>query len=113
MVNFRTMNFLIRKVGRMSKQLEAKQTRNDTETMEIYSYMVDDLVRMQEELRPMMETLENPEERMIINLRYLKGHGYAWIAIHMNIDVRTVFLYLKAARMALIERFPNRVEMGY
>lgn len=111
MVNFRTMNYLIRKVGRMSKLTEAKQTRNDEETMGIFSSVVDDLMKMQEELRPMMETLENPEERMIINLRYLKGHGYAWIADNMHINVRTVYLYLKNARMALIERFPDRVEM--
>lgn len=112
MVNFRSMNRMIRSAGRMSKLMTMKSTRYDPDTAEIISSAVDGLITMQEELKPMIETLDSSEQRMILNLRYLKGYNYPWIANRMNMSERNVYYLLKLARMALIERFPDAVELG-
>ena len=109
MVDFHSMNKMIRTVNRISRLMQAKKTRNDTDTMQIYSSVVDDLRRMQDELRPMIEALEDHEQRMVLTLRYLKGYDYPWIADNMNINERTVFLYLRKAKDKLSDLFPELI----
>ena len=111
MVNFHSMNNMIHTVNRMSKLMQAKKTRDDTDTIQICSSAVDDLRRMQDELRPMIEALDNYEQRMVLTLRYLKGYDYPWIADNMNVIDRTVYRYLRMAKDKLAELFPGQIEL--
>ena len=110
MVSFRRMNKLIRSTGRMTKLMQSRKTRDDSETMKIYAAMVDDLRRMQDELKPMIEALEDHEQRMILTLRYLKGYDYPWIADNMKICERLVYRYLRRAKDILFKLYPGQVE---
>lgn len=112
MVNFDSMNQMIRSTGRMSKLMETEATRNDTDTAEIISSVVDDLVRMQEELKPLIESLDNSEERLVITLKYLKGYDLPFIAEKMGLSERTVYRLIRNAKLKLIDMFPDAVTMG-
>ena len=110
MVSFRMMNKLIRSTGRLTKLMQSRKTRDDSEIMQICAIMVDDLRQMQDELKPMIEALDNYEQRMVLTLRYLKGYVYPLIADYMNIDVRTVYKYLKLGKEKMSELFPGMIE---
>lgn len=110
MVSFRRMNKLIRSTGRMTKLMQARKARDDSDAMKIYAAMVDDLRRMQEELTPMIEALEDHEQRMILTLRYLKGYDYPWIADNMKSSERLVYRYLRTAKDKLFELYPGQIE---
>jgi len=110
MVSFRRMNKLLHSVERTARLLAAKQTKEDPDTVRICSDEIDLLRQMQNELKPMIDTLPCYEEQMILNLRFMKGYSYDWIAQSMNYTPRSVYYKLRSAKTALLARFPDQVE---
>jgi len=110
MVSFHALNKSIHTAAKLSKLIESKETRHDSETLDICSSVAEDLTRMQEELKPMIKQLGNHEQQIILTLRFLKGFDYSWIAAHLAMSERMVYYYLKAAKKQLQALYPDQVE---
>jgi len=110
MVSFHRMNKLLHNAARISNQLHTRQVREDPDTIGICSDEIDQLRTMQEELKPMINSLGNYEEKMILTLRFIKGCSYEWIASSMNYTPRSVYYKLRNAKTALLGLFPGQVE---
>lgn len=110
MVSFHMLSKLNRTASKLSKLIESKETRHDSETLDICSSVAEDLTRMQEELKPMIEQLGSHEQQIILTLRFLKGFDYPWIAAHLAMSERMVYYQLKAAKKQLQALYPDQVE---
>ncbi len=110
MVNFRQMEQQMQNTARIIGILDDKKTHDDAEIMGICFSEIEGLRKAKKELKPLIDSLENYNERMIMALRYLKGYDFYWIADHLSITERTVFRYLKRAKIKLSEMYPDRIE---
>ena len=110
MVNFHTINRQIQSIERMNKLMQRKGSQDDPDLRKIFISVVDDLRRTQEELKPMLEALEDQEQKLIMTLRFLKGYGFLRISEQLNVSERLVYLYMKKAKTNLMEMFPGKIE---
>jgi len=82
------------------------------ELKEAYGEAINDLERMREELKPLIETIDNVDLRGAMYLRYIKGKRPEDIAIAVNLHERTVYRYIKHAESELCRRYPDKVIQG-
>lgn len=108
MIDFKQMNEQIRNAGRIVGIIKAE---NDSDVMAVCLSETESLSQAQAELKPLIDSLDNYTERMAMILRYLKGYDFYRIADHLSITERTVFRYLKRAKIKLSEMYPDRIEL--
>ena len=72
------------------------------EAKEAYRTLTHELVQMQVELAPLIDTLEDPLEREIMHFRYLDGLSVRKIAYQLNYSERHIFRKLKKAEKKIV-----------
>ena len=70
------------------------------------------LDRMRKELAPCIDALENPDDRAVMRLRYMKGFGAEQIAEGMYMTDRMVYYILARSEKQLAGRYPDRITEG-
>lgn len=82
------------------------------ELKEEYSELIDELTAMREELKPLIDTLENIDLRVVMRLRYIKGYSPEKIADAVTLADRTIYRYLVRAENELCKKYPGKVIHG-
>ena len=77
---------------------------------EAYREVLDTLQRMRDELDPLLDSLENPDDRAVMRLRYIKGFSPEDIADAIHRTDRSIYYYLSRAEDQLARRFPEKVK---
>lgn len=80
-----------------------------TELKEAYKEVLEELEQMKAELGPMIDTIENADQRAAMRMRYIFGNSPEVIADAICVADRTVFRYLAVAEADLCKRFPDQV----
>ena len=75
-----------------------------------YRAVLEELERMQRELDPLIDTLDNPDDRAVMRLRYIEGYSPEDIAEAIHRTDRSVYYYLSRAEDQLARRYPERVK---
>lgn len=135
MVNLYQMRLLMRhtlKVQWKIEQEEAKATKTTTvitgmphggggrdhvadgaiqiaEIKAAYQEILDELQRNRDELDPLIDSLENPDDRAVMRLRYIKGFSPEDIAEAIHRTDRSIYYYLSRAEDQLARKFPKEV----
>ena len=73
------------------------------EAKEAYREVIQELYDMQTELEPLIEKLEDPDEKAAMRLRYLDGFRPRQIADSIYRTERCVFMYLKRAERRIMD----------
>ncbi len=110
MVNFRQIERKIRDTERIVGIIRDRETKEDKNIIGICYSEIDELQRIQEELKPLIDSLGDYTERMVLTLRYLRGYSCPWIAEKMGICRASVYNHLNRGKRKLIERYPDRIE---
>lgn len=74
-----------------------------------YRETLDELERMQDALDPLIDTLDNADDRAAMRLRYIKGFSPEDIAEAINRTDRSVYYYLSRAEDQLARKYPDKV----
>lgn len=82
------------------------------ELKEEYSELINELTAMREELKPLIDTLENIDLRVVMRLRYIKGYSPEKIADAVTLADRTIYRYLVRAENELCKKYPGKVIHG-
>ena len=80
-----------------------------TELKEAYSEVLNELEEMRKTLDPLINDLENPDDRAVIRLRYIKGFSPEDIADAICKTDRSVYYYLSRAEDQLVRKYPEDV----
>ena len=81
-----------------------------TEIKEAYHETLDTLEQMQQALDPLIDTLDNPDDRAVMRLRYIRGYSPEDIAEGIHRTDRSVYYYLSRAEDQLARRYPDQVQ---
>ena len=79
------------------------------EIKQAYREVLADLDQMQRELDPLIDTLENPDDRAVMRLRYIECYSPEDIAEAIHRTDRSVYYYLSRAEDQLARRYPEKV----
>lgn len=81
-----------------------------SEIRDAYIEAVCELERMRTDLRPMIATLDDPNERAVMRLRYLDGYSPDQIASDCNVGMArmTVYRYLRSAESKIMMKLGTR-----
>jgi DNA-directed RNA polymerase specialized sigma24 family protein len=79
------------------------------EIKQAYREVLADLEQMQRELDPLIDTLENPDDRAVMRLRYIECYSPEDIAEAIHRTDRSVYYYLSRAEDQLARRYPEKV----
>lgn len=74
-----------------------------------YREVLEELEQMQRELDPLIDKLENPDDRAVMRLRYIEGYSPEDIAEAIHRTDRSVYYYLSRAEDQLARKFPEKV----
>ena len=74
-----------------------------------YAEVIDELNVMREELSPLIDTLEDPDDRAVMRLRYIKGFRPEEFAHERYRTARSIYYYLKRAEDSLIRMYPDKI----
>ena len=80
-----------------------------TELKEAYSEVLNELEEMRKTLDPLINDLENPDDRAVMRLRYIKGFSPEDIADAICKTDRSVYYYLSRAEDQLVRKYPEDV----
>ena len=80
-----------------------------SEVNEAYREVVTELKAMQEELDPLIDTLEKADDRAVMRLRYIKGYSPEDIAEAIHRTDRSIYYYLSRAEDELARNYPDKV----
>lgn len=83
-----------------------------SELKEALSETMAELEQMREELKPLINTLDNVDLRVAMHLRYIKGCSPKDIAAAIPVADRTIYRYLVRAENELCHRYPDKVIHG-
>lgn len=129
MVDLRRMRLLIKKLPKIEWDVEKKManaTRITTsitgmprggdganrqeeanialaDAREAYRETLEELEQMRAELTPMIDSLEDINEKGTMRMRYIKGHRIDEIAETIDRDIRSVYRYLTSAEEKICE----------
>ena len=106
MISFTALSQMIRDTARMSKLMTAE----DGDIAAVCSADIDNMIRMQRELKPLLDSLPCYDLQMVVLLRYVKGYTCRQCADAMNISERSAYYFSKAARKRLMEMYPDTVK---
>jgi len=79
------------------------------ELRDAYSEIEEELKAAREALKPLINVLENADDRAVMRLRYIKGFSPEDIAEAIHRTDRSVYYYLSRAEDQLARRFPDNV----
>ena len=79
------------------------------EVKKAYKETLGELEQMQRELDPLIDTLENPDDRAVMRLRYIECYSPEDIAEAIHRTDRSVYYYLSRAEDQLARRYPETV----
>jgi len=82
---------------------------NILEIKAAYREVLDDLERMRNELDPLINALENPDDRAVMRLRYINGFSPEDIAEAIHRTDRSIYYYLSRAEDQLVRKYPDKV----
>ena len=82
------------------------------ELKEAYGELMMELDQMREELKPLIDTIENEDLRAAMRLRYINGKRPEDIADAICLADRTIYRYLVRAENELCRRYPNKIIHG-
>ena len=80
------------------------------EIKQAYREVLADLEQMQRELDPLIDTLENPDDRAVMRLRYIECYSPEDIAEAIHRTDRSVYYYLSRAEDQLATKYPEKVK---
>ena len=81
-----------------------------TELKEAYSEVLNELEEMRKTLDPLINDLENPDDRAVMRLRYIKGFSPEDIADAICKTDRSVYYYLSRAEDQIARKYPESVQ---
>ena len=79
------------------------------ELRDAYREIVTELEAAQMALDPLIDTLENADDRAVMRLRYIRGFSPEDIAEAIHRTDRSVYYYLSRAEDQLARRYPDKV----
>ena len=79
------------------------------EVKQAYREVLGELEQMQNELDPLIDNLENPDDRAVMRLRYIECYSPEDIAEAIHRTDRSVYYYLSRAEDQLARRYPDKV----
>ena len=82
------------------------------ELRDAYSDVIRELQEMRDEIRPLIDKIEDVDIRTAMILRYINGHKPEDIADAVIMADRTIYRYLKRGEAELCERFPDKIISG-
>ena len=74
-----------------------------------YRETLEELEQMQRELDPLIDTLDNPDDRAVMRLRYIEGYSPEDIAEAIHRTDRSVYYYISRAEDQLARNHPEKV----
>lgn len=80
------------------------------ELKEAYSEVLSELEAMKAELDPLIDFLDNVDDRAVMRLRYIKGYSPEDIAEAIHRTDRSVYYYLSRAEDQLVKQYPDKVQ---
>lgn len=80
-----------------------------SEIKEAYREVIEELQRMRYELDPLIDSLENPDDRAVMRLRYIKGFSPEDIADAIHRTDRSIYYYLSRSEDQIVRKFPEKV----
>ena len=80
-----------------------------SEVNDAYREVFDELVAMQKELDPLIDSLERADDRAVMRLRYIKGYSPEDIAEAIHRTDRAIYYYLSRAEDHLARMYPEKV----
>ena len=79
------------------------------EVKQAYREVLGELEQMQRELDPLIDSLENPDDRAVMRLRYIECYSPEDIAEAIHRTDRSVYYYLSRAEDWLSRKYPDKV----
>ena len=79
------------------------------EVEEAYHDVFDELKAMRAELRLLIRNLDNPDDRGIMQLRYIDGWDVKDIPDAVHLSERAMFYHLAGAERKLVQMYPDKV----
>ena len=80
-----------------------------SELKDVYRETFEELDGMREALEPVISSLDDPTERGVMRLRYLKGYKAEEIAEAVYLTDRMVYYILRRSERKLAERYPELI----
>lgn len=80
------------------------------EVKRAYRETLAELERMMGELDPLIDTLDNPDDRAVMRLRYIECYSPEDIAEAIHRTDRSVYYYLSRAEDQLARKYPEKVQ---
>ena len=80
-----------------------------SEVEDAYHEILEELKTMREELKPLIQTLDNPDDIAVMRLRYIDGYDLCLIPLAIGLKERAMFYHLSSAERKLISSFPDKV----
>ena len=80
-----------------------------TEITAAYAEVLHELAVMRYELEPLIGSLDNPDDRAVMRLRYIQGFSPEDIADAIHRTDRSIYYYLSRAEDQLARKYPDKV----
>ena len=80
-----------------------------TEITAAYAEVLHELEMMRYELEPLISTLDKPDDRAVMRLRYIQGFSPEDIADAIHRTDRSIYYYLSRAEDQLARSYPDKV----
>ena len=80
-----------------------------SDVMDAYREVIAELNAMKNELDPLLDSLDNADDRAVMRLRYIKGFSPEDIAEAIHRTDRSIYYYLSRAEDQLARKYPDRV----
>ena len=80
------------------------------ELKDAYREVLNELEEMRKVLDPLINSLENPDDRAVMRLRYIKGFSPEDIADAICKTDRSVYYYLSRAEDQIARKYPESVQ---
>ena len=80
------------------------------EVKQAYREVLGELEQMQRELDPLIDSMDNPDDRAVMRLRYIECYSPEDIAEAIHRTDRYVYYYLSRAEDLLARKYPDKVK---
>jgi len=95
--------------GGSGKDRVAEGAIQISEIKAAYKEILEELQTMRDTLDPLIDTLDNPDDRAVMRLRYIKGFSPEDIAEAINRTDRSIYYYLSRAEDQIAKAYPEKV----
>lgn len=96
--------------GGRRKDQTAEGAITIAEVKKAYKEVFDELEQMQNELNPLIDTLDNADDKAVMRLRYIDGYSPEDIAEAINRTERSVYYYISRAEDTLARKYPDKIK---